>query len=444
MTSKSKKDKSQLSKRETEVLQAVTRGLSNQEIAAELIISVNTVRVHLRNIFAKLEVQSRTEASTKAMQAGLIALPPSEESVAGETSTPNDNVSTTAVANLARWQQVFFAAAIVVSALVFATPYFRNAVNQPLRNALVDVKKVEAAPLPASDIFDKWIDETEMPTARSRLGVAVLNDNLYLIGGDRTSGTTGLVEAYNVTTKTWQELAGKPTPVSNVQAVVIDDEIYVAGGCVGTEDARDTLEIFNPEKNEWRTGASLPQTLCAYAAATVGDELYLIGGWDGDDYVDSVYIYSPSDDAWRLSPTVYPIALGFAGSVAVNGDIFVAGGYNGKQEFADVYRLNADAEVWQALPSMQSPRGGLGLTAMGDKLYAVGGGWTSMLSNNEVYSLKDEQWTDFDTPYINEWRNLGLVNIGREMYAVGGWDGEHLNQIESFKTGFQVFIPLSY
>jgi len=96
------------------------------------------------------------------------------------------------------------------------------------------------------------------------------------------------------------------------------------------------------------------------------------------------------------------------------------------------------------LPPMKSARGGLGLVAMGDKLYAVGGGWTSMLSTNEVYSLENNQWSDFDTPFINEWRNFGLVAIDHEMFAVGGWSGEHLNQIEAFKTGFQVFIPLSY
>ena len=64
-----------LSDRELDVLRCVARGASNKEIASELSISQNTVKVHLRNIFAKLGVSSRTEATTAGMQQGYIAIP---------------------------------------------------------------------------------------------------------------------------------------------------------------------------------------------------------------------------------------------------------------------------------------------------------------------------------------------------------------------------------
>jgi len=60
-----------LSERESEVLKALTEGLSNKEIAAQLFISLPTVRFHLKNIYAKLHVNSRTEAVIKAMQGKL-------------------------------------------------------------------------------------------------------------------------------------------------------------------------------------------------------------------------------------------------------------------------------------------------------------------------------------------------------------------------------------
>ena len=54
-----------LSKRETEIVELVAKGLANKEIAADLGISVETVRVHLKHIYEKLHVRSRTEAAMK-------------------------------------------------------------------------------------------------------------------------------------------------------------------------------------------------------------------------------------------------------------------------------------------------------------------------------------------------------------------------------------------
>ena len=56
-------DHSGLSKKETEVLIALSRGSLYKEIAAEQNITINTVKKHCKNIYRKLEVRNRTEAS---------------------------------------------------------------------------------------------------------------------------------------------------------------------------------------------------------------------------------------------------------------------------------------------------------------------------------------------------------------------------------------------
>lgn len=66
-------DRLGISKRELEVLQLMAKGHSNNEIAAELFVSLNTVKTHAAKIFEKLEVARRTQAVEKAKQLGLLA-----------------------------------------------------------------------------------------------------------------------------------------------------------------------------------------------------------------------------------------------------------------------------------------------------------------------------------------------------------------------------------
>jgi len=63
-----------LSAREIEVLQRIAAGKSNKEIGAELFISEGTVKTHVKSIFSKLDVVSRTEAVATATRRGLIRL----------------------------------------------------------------------------------------------------------------------------------------------------------------------------------------------------------------------------------------------------------------------------------------------------------------------------------------------------------------------------------
>lgn len=61
-----------ISKREHEVLELMAQGLSNQEIADKLFVSLNTVKTHSSNLFLKLDAKRRTQAIQKAKELRLI------------------------------------------------------------------------------------------------------------------------------------------------------------------------------------------------------------------------------------------------------------------------------------------------------------------------------------------------------------------------------------
>ncbi len=61
-----------LSKRELEVLELMADGLSNEEIAARLYVSLNTIKTHSSRIFEKMDVKRRTQAVEKGKRLGVI------------------------------------------------------------------------------------------------------------------------------------------------------------------------------------------------------------------------------------------------------------------------------------------------------------------------------------------------------------------------------------
>ncbi len=63
----------ELTEREVEVLRLVARGDSNLQISAQLYISVNTVKTHIKNILSKLQLDNRTQVAAFAAKAGLVA-----------------------------------------------------------------------------------------------------------------------------------------------------------------------------------------------------------------------------------------------------------------------------------------------------------------------------------------------------------------------------------
>ena len=72
--SEERRDLEGLGRRELEVLRLAAKGISNKEIAAELVISERTVQTHLVNIFRKLRTNSRTAAVLTALKEGWLTI----------------------------------------------------------------------------------------------------------------------------------------------------------------------------------------------------------------------------------------------------------------------------------------------------------------------------------------------------------------------------------
>lgn len=430
-----------LTDREREVLELVATGITNREVAQKLFISVNTVKVHLRNVYTKLGADSRTEATMIAVREGWVGVREGEEASA-ERSGAAEEVPMAPPLPWTKRAALLASAVVAILAVVVTWP---RAQSQPGVAPDLPLDRPQTAKTTASrDDESPWQERAQMPTRRAHLALAAAEGRLVAIGGQTPDGVTGVVEAYDPRGDVWTPQSGKPTPVAYVGAASIGGEIYVPGGCDAQTRPASVVEVYDVGADTWREASSLPAPRCAYALAALGEKLYLFGGWDGEQYVSTGYVYSAESDEWRELPSA-ATARGFAGAASLNGQLYVVGGYDGEKELTTCAAYDPASEAWSACSPLAVGRGGLGLAAVGGRLYAVGGGgWTSYLGFNERYSPEDDSWSAVETPLVREWRNPGVAAFEGTVFGVGGWSNDYLSLNHAYEAlPFRIFIPVS-
>jgi len=417
-----------LTERELEILRLVATGASNQQIARELSISVNTVKVHLRNIFTKLEVQSRTEATLYAIKEGWIKGAQLPEEAEAHQARPRFT-----------WQ---LGVAIAAVFLLVIAIIFQAAIRASRNSALLTPEAVVAT---VSASVQRWKARAPLPTPRSGLALVAYEGRIYAIGGESADGVTGAVERYDPEADGWTSLADKPTAVADATAALIGGEIYVPGGRTLSGSPTAIVEAYNPETETWEVRAPLPVALSAYALAALEGKLYLFGGWDGSAYLDSVYEYDPAQDVWAAK-TPMPTARGFAGAAMADSKIFVIGGYDGQEDLTtnEEYVPSQDdgqGNPWTVKSPMPVGRAGCGVAVAANIIHVIGGGWDREVADGLKYNVRTDEWETFEVPVSGQWRSLGLAMVDTEIYAVGGWNGDYMDTNQGYTAIYTVLFP---
>jgi len=440
-------DRSALSEREMEILRLVATGATNQEIARQLIISINTVKVHLRNIFEKLEVTSRTEATMVAVRQGWVQIPgqagpPAQlrvEDEIGAKALPLTRPEQPPLPLQERWPRVplgkricLILATAAALAILVLPPMLESRANgnrqDPIQGIFPGISPGVAS--------SRWQARAQMPTPRTHLAVASLSNRVYAIGGVGNQGVVGKVEMYDPTTDTWTSRRAKPTPAGFVSAAVLGDRIYVPGGAVAETQVIDVLEVYDPQTDSWERRTALPRALARYGLAAFDGRLYVFGGWDGQDYVATVYSYDPATDRWQeLPPMEQP--RGLLGAAALLDHIYVVGGYDGSTEYSSCSAYDPADGTWDECAPMAMRRSNLGLIAVVDSLYAIGGALNGYLAFNERYDPRIDIWVRFETPVVDQWLAPGLAYAFPYIYAIGGWNGTTLGVNEAYQARYR-------
>lgn len=422
-------ESNELSDREREILTLVTKGASNKQIAHNLHISTNTVKVHLRNIFIKINANSRTEAAMYAVNAGIVDVGGNGKNAA----IPAEGTRSSRI--------------LIISLGVVGIVILLAVIGVLAVNSVFDGGS-ENANQPPDPAAQRWQERAPLSEARKGLALVNYGGEIFAIGGESTEGITNSVEKYDPNLDQWTNQSTKPIPVTDISAVAIGGKIYVPGGRTATGQVTNALDIYAPIDDTWEQGADLPSGLSAYAMVSHEGYLYLFGGWDGRQAVDTVFQYDPNSDSWlTLSPM--PTARAYPGVSIVEGNIYVIGGFDGDQALTnnEIYHPDlefGDSSPWEVGESLPNPRYAMGVASLADTIYVIGG--KSEPGDNLSYlelPPNSNDWNNFSDTFESDWSHIGITSVGTHLYLTGGeLDGKITDQNLAFQAVYLISLPV--
>ena len=130
-----------------------------------------------------------------------------------------------------------------------------------------------------------WVNQASLPSPRNALSAAVINGELYAIGGEQLEGASAIamseVDVYDADSDAWSRVTDMPLALSHTAAFVFDNKIVVVGGDMSHNQPTDAILEFDPSTNVWSLVGHLPSARAAMAAGIVGNTLIAAGGYTG-------------------------------------------------------------------------------------------------------------------------------------------------------------------
>lgn len=249
---------------------------------------------------------------------------------------------------------------------------------------------------------DTWSNKTPTPFNVNHPNIAIVGENLYLLGG-LTDGpvTEGLsmnwvaskkCYIYSFADDSWLEIPSMPNGTERGSSVVgvHGEMIYLAGGMTvlktGYQDAVDSVISFNTTSRDWQRlqpgAAELPESRQHATGSVIGHTFYVFGGRRyGQLYKrDTVFELDllQQGHGWKINKNRMPTARGGINGGAVDDKFFVFGGEGNVRSSTGVFNqsevFDTTSQKWSELRPMLVARHGTQAVSSGGKIYIPGGG----------------------------------------------------------------------
>ena len=437
-----------LSDRERDVLALLAEGASNKQIADSLVISPNTVKVHLRNIYAKLGASSRTEATRIGLEQGLVVMP--GLAPVADTAVPDPSPTQTAVLPDAPDTPPVTDAThfrvdgrlVLLGGLLLTVFLVVLLTQQPLRSP---GQLPTPVPFTPEDLGNNWTAYRQLPQPVAGMATVGIGPQLFQIGGLVNGEVSDLVQVYDSPSHQWERREPKPTAVSQATAAVLLGEIYVAGGLTFDDQPTNGVEVFSPLNNAWGQVAALPTPLYDGLLISDNSTLYFVGGHDGQTAVATVYQYDLAANSWQALPDM-PAARSAAAGGFLNNRLYVVGGENETGVLDSCVFFERTEQRWESCAPMQVARADVGAAALPNRMVVIGGAGESI--QGEIYDPVQDSWELIPLstavyPDAEAWTQQGVGLLERQVYVVGGLvDETAVDQLYLYSPlTFRTFLP---
>ncbi|NOJ30328.1 MAG: galactose oxidase [Nitrososphaeraceae archaeon] len=276
-----------------------------------------------------------------------------------------------------------------------------------------------------------WSNATAMPTPRTEVTSAIIEEDIYVIGGfDKSGRVLNIVEVYNIKNDSWRTVAPLPQPLHHTAASSFGGKIYVIGGYSDNNWApSDKLFIYDQNNDTWTEGQSMPTPRGALTSVIIDEIIYAIGG-EGENGILSINeAYNLKTNDW-ISKSSMPTARHHTASAVVDGNAYVIGGrIHGISPITNVNvneMYDPKLDKWITLESMPSKRSGISAAAAAatnnnTAIFVFGGeDITKTYNNNEKYDVKSNKWESLE-PMPTARHGLTSVSVNDDkIYVIGG------------------------
>ena len=283
----------------------------------------------------------------------------------------------------------------------------------------------------------KWSTLPNLPEPRHGMGVAVVGQTIYAIDGASQpghDGSTSTMQTLTFLTRpaqpagSWQLGRDSLFRVQQLQAAVLDNRIWLAGGLLGPDQATNKTEYYDPTLRTWGSGPNLPFLVHHAMLVNYHGQLWLIGGFLPVGHnleaaaSDQVLILDPAKNRWVQGPPLHH-ARAAGAAVVVGNQIVVAGGRTGGSTQTEVEPTEIyNGKSWHDAPAILVPGDHLAGVTDGTYLYAIGGRNLSVSENHTAlqrFNPETGQWTQL-TPLPAADSDFGAAYLDGQLITFGG------------------------